>query len=185
MAGIEGFISMSQADNDAAEGQNEVTIRAFTDEDWPGVWSVLRPVFRAGETYAVDPEISEPEAREYWTVQPRSCQVAVNKQGAVLATYYLKTNQPGPGSHVCNCGYIVGEAARGQGIASRLCEHSQTLAMELGYRAMQYNFVAASNTGALRLWQRQGFSIVGTLPKAFAHPRQGLIDAHVMYKQLV
>ncbi len=175
---------MGQTDHQVFDVEDEVTIRAFTDQDWPGVWAVLRPVFRAGETYAVDPDITESAARYYWTVLPRTCQVAITQRGTVLATYYLKTNQPGPGSHVCNCGYIVDASARGQGIASRLCEHSQKVAKELGYKAMQYNFVAASNTGALRLWQRLGFTIVGTLPKAFAHPSQGLIDAHVLYKQL-
>jgi ribosomal protein S18 acetylase RimI-like enzyme len=39
--------------------------------------------------------------------------------------------------------------------------------------------------GAIRLWQKLGFEIIGTLPNAFQHPRRGLVDAHVMYKQLL
>jgi len=63
-----------------------------------------------------------------------------------------------------------------------MCEHSQKIAIELGYKAMQFNFVASSNIGAIRLWSKLGFETVGHLPKAFNHPTQGYIDALVMYK---
>jgi ribosomal protein S18 acetylase RimI-like enzyme len=65
-----------------------------------------------------------------------------------------------------------------------MCEHSQNVAVELGYKAMQFNFVAASNDGAIRLWNKLGFETVGCLPKAFNHPGLGYIDALVMYKWL-
>ncbi|MFT4937174.1 MAG: ribosomal protein S18 acetylase RimI-like enzyme [Paraglaciecola sp.] len=48
---------------------------------------------------------------------------------------------------------MVSLTARGQGLAAAMCEHSQQIAIELGYRAMQFNFVAASNEGAIRLWK--------------------------------
>ena len=110
--------------------------------------------------------------------------LTADEAGMLLGTYYIKPNQPGLGAHVCNCGYIVAAAVRGQGIASRLCEHSQEEARRLGFRAMQFNLVVSTNTGAVRLWQTLGFPIVGTLPGAFNHPRLGYVDAYVMYKQL-
>jgi ribosomal protein S18 acetylase RimI-like enzyme len=85
---------------------------------------------------------------------------------------------------VCNCGYIVAETARGQGVASAMCEHSQAEAIQLGFRAMQYNLVVSTHDGAVRLWQKHGFDIVGTLPAAFRHPKKGYVDAYIMYKQL-
>ena len=57
-------------------------------------------------------------------------------------------------------------------------------AVARGFRAMQYNLVVSTNEVAVRLWQRHGFEIVGTLPGAFRHPRLGEVDAHVMYKRL-
>ena len=50
---------------------------------------------------------------------------------------------------------------------------------------MHFNLVVSTNEGAVRLWQKLGFEIAGTLPKAFDHPAQGLVDAHVLYKLLV
>ncbi len=63
-----------------------------------------------------------------------------------------------------------------------MCEHSQKMAVELGYEAMQFNFVASTNEGAVRLWEKLGFEIVGRLPQAFNHPSEGYVDALVMYK---
>ena len=161
-----------------------LTIRQYAPGDWPALWAIMEPVFRAGETYAYDPAITEAEAQRVWIELPAAIYVAVDEAGMLLGTYYIKPNQPGLGAHVCNCGYIVAAAARGQGIASRLCEHSQDEARRLGFRAMQFNLVVSTNTGAVRLWQTLGFPIVGTLPGAFNHPRLGYVDAYVMYKQL-
>lgn len=160
------------------------TIRAFQPADWPAVWQILAPVFRAADTYSFAPDISEQEARKAWIDLPAATFVAEDAQGQLLGSYYLKANQPGQGSHVCNCGYVVGEVARGKGIASAMCEHSQREAVKLGFRAMQFNLVVSTNTGAVRLWKKHGFVIVGTLPQAFRHPDAGFVDAFVMYKSL-
>ena len=79
---------------------------------------------------------------------------------------------------------MVSSQARGRGLATAMCEHSQQIAIELGYKAMQFNFVASSNEGAVRLWTKLGYKTVGTLPKAFNHPTKGYVDALVMYKWL-
>lgn len=160
------------------------TIRPFTETDWPAVWQILKPVFRAGETYAFSPAINEDEAYHAWVEKPAGTFVAVDEAGAIVGTYYIKPNQPALGAHVCNCGYVVAENARGQGIASGMCEHSQREARGRCFRAMQYNLVVSTNEGAVRLWQKLGFEIVGRLPQAFKHPRLGYVDAFVMYKLL-
>lgn len=161
-----------------------ITIRRFKEEDWPAVWEMIAPVFHAGETYAMPTTITEQEAYLYWIVSPATTYVAVDGADAIVGTCYLKPNQQGPGDHVCNCGYIVSESAQGQGIATQMCRHSQREAIEKGFSAMQYNLVVSTNQGAVRVWQREGFEIVGTIPEAFRHPSKGLVDAYVMYKDL-
>ncbi len=161
-----------------------IKIRPLEKQNWPAVWQILAPVFRAGETYAYAPDMSSQQAFQVWVEQPMASYMAEDDNGTLLGTYYLKPNQPALGSHVCNCGYVVADAARGRGVASEMCLHSQHEAVRLGFRAMQFNLVVASNVGAVRLWQRLGFDIVGTLPSAFQHPRQGDVDAYVMYKIL-
>jgi ribosomal protein S18 acetylase RimI-like enzyme len=159
-------------------------IRPFTESDWPAVWPILQTTFAAGDTYTFSPQSTEAEIHKAWVELPAATFVAVDDAGKILGTYFIKPNQPGLGAHVCNCGYVVSNAAQGQGIAAQMCEHSQKLALEMGFRAMQFNFVVATNTGAVRLWQKLGFEIVGTLPQVFQHQKLGFVDAFVMFKYL-
>lgn len=161
-----------------------VGIRLFEEKDWSALWRIVAPVFRAGETYAFSPDITEEEARKVWIKTPSATFVAAEANNEILGTYYIKPNQPALGAHVCNCGYITAEKARGRGIASDMCRHSQREAASRGFRAMQYNLVASTNESAVRLWKKHGFDIIGALPKAFRHSRLGFVDAYVMYKQL-
>lgn len=158
-------------------------IRRATDDDHIGVWEILEPVFRAGDTYTIDADISRDDALAYWFDVQKQTFVA-EADGRIIGTYYIRANQAGGGAHVCNCGYMTHPAARGQGVARAMLEHSLDLAPRIGYRAMQYNFVVSTNTRAVQTWQRYGFDIVGTLPMAFHHPQLGDVDAYVMYKHL-
>jgi L-amino acid N-acyltransferase YncA len=160
-----------------------VNIREATDADFEQIWPIFQEIVAAGETYTYPPDTTKEEAKQLWLDVPRRTFVAED-DGEILGTYYIKSNQPGAGSHVCNCGYMVSARARGKGLATALCEHSQQLALEMGYKAMQFNFVVASNEGAVRLWQKLGFAVVGRLPQAFDHPTKGYVDALVMYKWL-
>lgn len=161
------------------------SIRPFQSPDWPSLWPILQSVFATGDTYAFSPTSTEAEIHNTWVTLPQATFVATTAAGTVIGTYILKPNQPGLGSHVCNCGYVVAESARGHGVAAALCEHSQAQARALGYRSMQFNLVVSTNVVAVRLWQKLGFSIVGTLPGAFKHSRMGYVDAYVMHKSLV
>lgn len=160
-----------------------MNIREAVKDDWDAIWSFFHEIVKEGATYAYETDTPREQAEKIWMQTPRKTYV-VEDQGEILGSYYLKTNQAGPGKHVCNCGYMVSSHARGRGLATALCEHSQQMALELGYKAMQFNFVAATNTGAIRLWNKLGFAVVGRLPAAFKHPQQGYVDALVMYKWL-
>lgn len=160
------------------------SIRPVQPDDWPALWPLLRTTFSTGDTYAYAPDSTEEYIHRIWVTSPTATYVATADDGTLLGTYKLLENQPGQGSHVCNCGYVVAPAARGQGIASLMCEHSQTEAVRLGFRAMQFNLVVATNEVAVRLWQKLGFAIVGTLPGAFEHQTLGYVDAYVMFKKL-
>jgi len=159
-------------------------IRKYQESDWSQVWPMIEKVFRAGETYPFSPLITEEEALVAWTKLPQETYVATAGDDEVLGTYYIKPNQPGLGSHVCNCGYIVAEGAKGKGVASAMCEHSQQVAVEAGFRAMQYNLVVSTNAAAIHLWKKMGFQVTGILPKAFNSKSAGYVDALVMYKEL-
>lgn len=160
-----------------------VLIRAFCPEDRDAIWGLIEPVIRAGETYALARALSREDALAYWTGADREVFVA-EIDGRVVGTYYLRTNQPGGGAHVANCGYVTAHDATGKGIARAMCQHSIAYARDRGFRAMQFNLVVSTNARAIRLWHSLGFETIGRLPRAFAHPHLGDVDAFVMYRLL-
>jgi ribosomal protein S18 acetylase RimI-like enzyme len=160
-----------------------IEIRAARTEDAPAIWAIIEPIIRAGETYTLPRDMTQKEAIAYW-MGPDGETFVAEEDGRLFGTYFLRPNQLGGGAHVANCGYITAVEATGRGIARMMCIHSLERAQDLGFRAMQFNFVVSTNERAVRLWQRFGFEIVGTLPRAFAHPKLGDVDALVMFKTL-
>jgi len=139
-----------------AQAPLPLQIRPYGAADWPGIWALLEPVFRAGETIPHDPAITQQDAQVAWVEQSQAVMVAV-----------------------------VAEHCRRQGIGSRLCQHSLQASRRQGFRAMQFNLVVSTNTAGIRCWQRNGFQVVGTLPGAFRHRQLGYVDALVMVQGLV
>jgi ribosomal protein S18 acetylase RimI-like enzyme len=161
-----------------------VKIRLASSSDNAGIWAILEPVIRAGETYALPRDMGEADALAYWCAPTNQVFVAAEEGGQVVGTYLLRANQLGGGSHVANCGYVTSPAAQGRGVARRMLEHSLDCAKARGFRAMQFNFVVRTNERAVKTWQKSGFEIVGRLPGAFKHPKLGYVDALVMFRAL-
>ena len=167
----------------SAPAPADLIIREAEPEDADAIGRILEPVIRAGETYALPGDMTRDAAIAYWFAPGH--RVFVSAAGdELLGTYFLCANQKGGGDHVANAGYVTAEAARGRGIARAMCRASIERARNLGFLAMQFNFVIATNEGAIRLWQSLGFDTVGRLPKAFRHPDAGLVDALIMYRLL-
>jgi GNAT superfamily N-acetyltransferase len=160
-----------------------VNIRPMQHGDRDAVWSILEPVLRAGDTYALPADWSRDQALAYWCAPSHAVFVA-DDTGEISGTYTLKANQQGGGGHVANCGFVTRGSATGRGVARAMCEHALETAKARGFSAMQFNFVVSTNTRAVALWQSCGFAIAGTLPGAFRHPAHGFVDAYVMHRQL-
>jgi ribosomal protein S18 acetylase RimI-like enzyme len=158
-------------------------IRPARPEDSAAIWSIIGPIIRSGETYALDPDMSKADALAYWLAADKETFVA-EEEGSILGTYQMRPNQSGGGAHVCNCGYMTSARATGRGVGRQMCRHSLDHARARGYRAMQFNFVVSTNERAVGLWQSLGFDVVGRLPLAFKHPTHGYVDALVMFQHL-
>lgn len=159
-------------------------IRLVTQQDKKEILPLLRETFRAGETYPYDPQSTDEEMLDIWFSKMNRVYV-YEDDGHIKGTLYIRPNQPGLGSHICNAGFIVAGTATGQGICTKMGAFALEEAKKLGYAAMQFNFVVSTNIGSLKVWEKFGFSILGRVPKAFKHSKHGFVDTFILYKELI
>ena len=159
-------------------------IREFEFADWPEVWSIVREVIWAQETFTYDPDLTAAQAYHAWIEPPPDQTVVAVAEGQVVGTAKMGTNRPGPGSHIATASFMVGTEFRGRGVGAALCSYALEWARNRGYAGMQFNAVVESNQAAVELYRRRGFTIVGTVPGAFEHPTLGRVGLHVMYREL-
>lgn len=158
-------------------------IRKADTSDQSGIWSIFSQVVEKGDTYVFPTDISRIEGLSYW-LAPSNQTFVATLENKIVGTYILKQNQIGLGAHICNASYMIHPDFQRMGLGKILGKHSLDVARAQGFHAMQFNFVVGSNNAAIRLWQKLGFEIVGTVPDAFRHRTLGLTDAHIMHKKL-
>ena len=161
-----------------------LNIRPAHDSDFEDIWKIFHSVVQRGDTYAYEIESTREQASSIWMSKAVRTYVACIDGGRVAGTYILKPNQQGLGAHVANAGYMVSDEYSGRGIGKAICAHSLDEARSLGFEAMQFNSVVSTNHAAIHLWHKMGFSIVGTIPRAFRHREFGLVDIYVMHRFL-
>lgn len=160
-----------------------VPIRPAVPADFPAIWAIFRPIVTEAETWAMDRDLGEAQARDYWFAPGHSVFVA-ELEGRIAGAYFLRRNAGGGGAHVANAGYIVDAAARGRGLARAMGEHSLGKARELGFTALQYNYVVSSNEPAVAIWKKIGMREIGRIPGGFIHPGLGPVDVLIMFREL-
>jgi len=167
-------------------GEWGIDYRIATDRDWAEIWPIMSAVVRRGDTYTYAPDIEEGVARSAWMLErsKRAATYVATLDGSVVATACLKPNQPGLGDHIANAAWMVAPAATGRGIGRAFAEFVIDEARRLSYLGMQFNAVVATNARAIALWESLGFTIVGTVPRAFRHPVEGLVSVQIMYRDL-
>ena len=158
-------------------------IRPAVESDFAAMWPIFQRVVRSGTTYVFAAATSRQDAFAYW-FGPGIASYVAEDAGRIVGMYKLIPNQRDLGAHVANASFMVDPGYGGKGVGRELGVHCLRTAKEAGYLAMQFNFVVSTNEAAVALWRKLGFSIVGTLPKAFAHWHLGYVDAYVMHRFL-
>ena len=158
-------------------------IRRAFEADFDAKWPVFQAVIATGDTYVFSPTTTRQDAFAYWFGPGMTSYVAVDGP-RILGMYKLRANQRDLGSLVANASFMVDPAIQGTGTGEVLGHHCLREAQKAGYKAMQFNFVVSTNMGAVSLWKKLGFLIVGTVPKAFEHHQLGYVDVYVMHRFL-
>ncbi len=159
-------------------------MREFDDADWAQIWPILRDIVVEQETFPYDPAMTEDEARSMWVITSPGRTLVADSNGQILGTANMYANRPGPGKHIASGSFMVGRAARGQGVGRGLVEAALAWAVDGGFAGMQFNAVVEGNLAAEKLYADLGFVTIGTVPGAFNSPTKGRVGLHVLYRPL-
>ena len=160
-------------------------VRPATDADWPLIWPIIQEVAASQETFAMEAAPTEPAMRASWMTRgPGRAVVAVDEERQVLGTANMYANRPNQGSHVASGSLMVAAPARGRGVGRALVRDLIEWTTKHGFRGIQFNAVVASNESAVRLYESEGFRIVGTAPGGFLHPTLGPVDLLILWRDL-
>jgi len=140
-----------------------VLAEAEPDDD-AALWAIFSAVVESGDGFPHEAPLTAVDFEGTWGAAQRAVVVA-RQGGAVVGAYYLRPNFPGRAAHIANAGYMVDAARRRRGIGRALVEDSMARARGLGFDAMQFNLVFASNP-ARQLYESLGFVVTGRVPGA-------------------
>lgn len=158
--------------------------RKLTVADYALVEPFIRANVEAEAFFTPARNASDDELKAYWFGGIENEFWALEENGVILGGFYQRCNQMGLGSHIANGGYVVSPAAKGRGVGRILGERSVERARERGFRGIQFNFVVATNTVAVKLWRSLGFIIIGSIPGGYHYKQERYDDAFIMFKDL-
>ena len=163
----------------------DLRIRTARDSDVDSLWEIIREIAATAETMPMPREPEQAEALNGWmTPPPGRVVVAADSSDTVLGTANMHANRPAQGSHIASGSIMVAQPARGRGVGRALVRDMIDWAGRTGFAAIQFNAVVETNAPAVGLYRSEGFTIIGTAPGAFVHPRLGEVGLHIMWRQL-
>lgn len=144
-----------------------IIIRKYEKEDLPDLICIWNQVVEDGVAFPQEECLDEVSGAEFF-VQQTYTAVAVDKEtGKIYGLYILHPNNVGRCGHICNASYAVDRDARGMHIGEKLVKDCLVQGKAHGYGVLQFNAVVASNTHARHLYERLGFTQLGTIPGGF------------------
>ncbi|WP_307144595.1 GNAT family N-acetyltransferase [Duganella sp. Root336D2] len=158
------------------------TIRRAEAGDLDAMWAIFQPLLSGGDSFPFGAGFEKSTFQLHWFSSHPAYVACAGER--ILGMYKMGAIYPDHGAHVASATYAVATQAQGKGIGRALVEHSLAQARREGFLAMQFNYVVSTNAPAVALYRKLGFSIAGTLPQAFRHGEQGLVDAYVLHRFL-
>lgn len=159
-----------------------MTIRAFEPADVEAANEVWNEVVEAGVAFPQTEKLNRETGLSFF--QSQSFTGVCEDKGEILGLYILHPNNVGRCGHICNASYAVASRARGLGLGEALVRHCLEKAKELGFGILQFNAVVSSNTPALNLYRKLGFTQLGTIPGGFRMKDGSYQDIIPHYKKL-
>ena len=143
----------------------QITVRAYQPSDLPAMIRIWNEVVEDGIAFPQEHFLGEQTGAEFFAKQTYSA--VAEADGKVLGLYILHPNNEGRCGHICNASYAVERTARGLHLGEALVSDCLAQGKAHGFGILQFNAVVATNVHARHLYERLGFTQLGTIPKGF------------------
>ena len=144
-----------------------IEIKQYEKSDVISANEIWNEVVREGIAFPQKEILDEVSGDEFFKTQSFTGVAYDADSGEAVGVYILHPNNVGRCGHICNASYAVKGTLRGQHIGEVLVRHCIEKARELGFGVLQFNAVVATNTAALKLYKRLGFTQLGIIPHGF------------------
>ena len=144
-----------------------IKIREFQEKDLKEMIEIWNTVVDDGVAFPQLEKLDLNSGREFFSEQTFTGVAYDEESGQIAGLYILHPNNVGRCGHICNASYAVKKSLRGMSIGEKLVTHCLAKAKELDFRILQFNEVVKSNTVALRLYKKLGFTQLGIIPEGF------------------
>ncbi len=142
-----------------------IRIREYSCEDITELIKIWNQVVEEGVAFPQEEPLDEERGKIFFSSQ--SYTAVAEDDGKIVGLYILHPNNIGRCGHICNASYAVSYDVRGQHIGEKLVMDCLKIGKELGFGVLQFNAVVESNVHARHLYERLGFTQLGTIPKGF------------------
>lgn len=155
-------------------------IRAFQPQDVPELVQTWNEIVEEGTAFPQMVPLNIEMGAKFFEKQSFTAVAYDTERGEVVGLYILHPNNVGRCGHICNASYAIKSRYRGQHIGEQLVLHCMQKARELGFRILQFNAVVCSNQAARKLYDKLGFTALGTIPDGFLQ-KDGTYSDIVLY----
>ena len=151
--------------NDFVERGTAMQIREYTGQDLPDMIKIWNEVVEDGIAFPQEELLDMESGKEFFASQ--SYTGVAEEDGRIYGLYILHPNNVGRCGHICNASYAVASGSRGKHIGEQLVLDCLKKGKEIGFRVLQFNAVVESNVHARHLYERLGFTQLGTITGGF------------------
>lgn len=176
-------VSESFGDISIKLSQKGLSLTLFKQEDENSLYDIFRDVVDSGTEFPYESNSIQEFYRQFFAPASK-VYVCRPLSEEVVGGFYIRPNFSGRCDHIANAAYMIKDSHRGQGIGTLLVNASLEIAKNLGFQAMQFNMVLSQNIIAIKLYDKLGFKITGTIPRAIRNPDGSYQDGYILFRKL-
>lgn len=161
-----------------------IAVRAYRPEDLGTMIAIWNEIVEEGNAFPQEDKLTAETGTVFFGSQTH-CGVAYDTEsGAIVGLYILHPNNVGRCGHICNASYAVSAALRGKHIGESLVLDCLKQGKRCGFGVLQFNAVVKTNLAARHLYEKLGFTQLGTIEKGFRQKDGSYEDICPYYKAL-